>query len=368
MTTAIFPRYFSILKICLVGCLTLYLLTAVKATAENPDDPGGSSHMDSVKPASASIFYFTNRARLESQTGTTAFGGSRGTPRFGKCEVEFTPIPFASDLASKLPFYLKEETNSVAVVEQNNIDMFWKQLEQSVQATSSQSVVLFVHGYSYGFERACDMAAEMQRSLNEKATVVAFTWPSNGLPSDYVSDIADVEWSVSLLAEYIRELGERLGSDRVQLVAHSMGSRGAIFALLLLAAEPVDQPVISQLVLLAPDFDSQTFLDLLPRIRSMSGKITLYASDKDTLLKFSRQFNGYPRLGEAGEYLTVVEGIETIDVSPSGRYQITGHEYFFFNPRVVNDLVLLVGHGVDASMRPGLEPKQHNRLPYWQLR
>jgi esterase/lipase superfamily enzyme len=120
-------------------------------------------------------------------------------------------------------------------------------------------------------------------------------------------------------------------------------------------------------VLLAPDFDSETFVDLLPRLVSLASKITLYASRNDTPLKVSRQLNGHPRLGEAGEFLTVVDGIETIDVSPVGRYQILGHEYFYFHPRVAADLVLLLSSGARAAERPTLRSKRRDGGSYWEI-
>ncbi len=118
----------------------------------------------------------------------------------------------------------------------------------------------------------------------------------------------------------------------------------------------VESPVIDQLVLMAPDFDSQTFIDLLPGLAPLAGGITLYASDKDTPLKLSHQLSGYPRLGEAGEYLTVIEAMDTIDVSSIGRYQITGHEYFYFHPLVTADLVSLLGTGAQPRSGPGYNP------------
>jgi esterase/lipase superfamily enzyme len=154
----------------------------------------------------------------------------------------------------------------------------------------------------------------------------------------------------------------------VQLVAHSLGSRGVIFALQRLAAMREKRPVISQLVLLAPDFDSATFVDLLPGLVPLADAITLYASSNDTPLKLSQQLSGYPRLGQAGDYLTVVEGVETINVSSIGRYQITGHEYFHFHPRVTADLVALLGSGARAAERSGLQAKMRDEMRYWEFR
>lgn len=322
----------------------------------------------SEKPDETKVFYLTNRANQADQKGDPVFGGERGASQFGICEADFSPIPVIDRVAQGLPFYLKSETAEIMVKAQPDQDIFWEQLDAQVQKSSSRSVVLFIHGYNYGFERACRMAAEMQRSLWNIATVVAFSWPSNALPSDYVSDLADIEWSVPVLSDFIRQLARRYGHEGVQLVAHSLGSRGAIFSLLRLEAERVNPPVIARLTLLAPDFDSQTFADLVPIVAPMTDHISLYASSNDTILKLSRQLSGYPRLGEGGEHLTIVEGVETIDVSLSGRYQITGHEYFFFNPQVVEDLVLLLGKGIRASQRPGLVPRERNGRTFWETR
>jgi hypothetical protein len=121
------------------------------------------------------------------------------------------------------------------------------------------------------------------------------------------------------LVRFLSELGKRVGPE------NGMGSRGVFFALERLGADLQKRPIINRLVLLAPDFDSATFVDLLPRISALTSGITLYASSNDTSLKVSRQLNGHTRLGEAAAFLTVVEGVETIDVSPVGRYQILAH-------------------------------------------
>jgi esterase/lipase superfamily enzyme len=333
---------------------------------EQPTSPSAGTTTNGKAPVKVSVFYLTNRKRHAGKPVAETYSGDRGEPHVGRCEVEFTPIPIINQVAPKLPFYLQSETNVVSLAEQTGLPVFWEQLGADVERTASGSVVLFVHGYNYGFERTCRMAAEMQRSLQDKATVVVFSWPSNGLPSDYVSDQADIEWSVQLLAEFIGQLGDRIGRSNVQVVAHSLGSRGVIFALQRLAAGRGERPAIGQLVLLAPDFDAQTFVDLLPELVPLAGGITLYASGNDTPLKLSHQLNGYPRLGEGGDHLTVVEGMDTIDVSGVGRYQFTGHEYFNFHPVVTADLEALLGTGTRAAERSGLQPKLRDGLRYWE--
>jgi esterase/lipase superfamily enzyme len=281
--------------------------------------------------------------------------------------VEFSPIPFTSELASIAPFYLPRETRQISILEESDKQAFWGDLVAAAAQTSSRSVILFVHGYNYGFKRTCRMAAELQRTLHGKATVVMVSWPSNALPTDYLPDQVDIEWSVPFLARVFADLADRIGPARMQALAHSMGSRGVLFALERLGADLEQRPVVGGLVLLAPDFDSETFVDLLPRLTPLVGSITIYASSNDTALIASRQVNGNPRLGEAGDYLTVVGGIETIDVSPGGRYQILGHEYFYYHPKVVADLVELLGSGVPAAQRPALRARQRDGMTYWEI-
>jgi esterase/lipase superfamily enzyme len=271
-------------------------------------------------------------------------------------------------IAEKMPFYLKHETHAVSLVEQAEPAAFWQALVSAAGHTESESVVLFVHGYNYDFERTCRMAAEIQRNLQGKATVLVFSWPSNGNVSDYIQDQADIEWSVPLLASSIGQLEAHLGKANLQVVAHSLGTRGVIFALQRLRAECVERPIIARLVLLAPDFDSQVFVELTPELTDLVSDITLYTSSNDAPLKLSHQLTGYPRLGQGGEYLTLIEGVETIDVSSSGRYQFTGHEYFKYHPWVSADLVNLLSTGAPASERARLQPKLRNGMRYWEFR
>ena len=184
---------------------------------------------------------------------------------------------------------MSKETNQISIVKQADPQLFWEDLVAAAAQTTSQSLIVFVHGYNYGFNRTCRMAAEMQRALLGKATVIMISWPSNGQPADYLPDQVDLEWSVPFLASFLSKIADRIGPSNLQVLAHSMGSH---------------------------------------------------------------QLNGHPRLGEAGEFLTVVDGIETIDVSPVGRYQILDHEYFYFHPGVAADLVLLSSSGARTAERP----------------
>jgi esterase/lipase superfamily enzyme len=120
-------------------------------------------------------------------------------------------------------------------------------------------------------------------------------------------------------------------------------------------------------VLLAPDVDSGIFRKQFPKLRRLAGRVTLYASIGDNALKFSRQIHGYPRLGEAGSDLTVLEGLETIDLSPTGSYEFSGHLYHQHNPYVIADIQRLLKTGAGADRRPGLKAAQRDGMRYWSI-
>jgi esterase/lipase superfamily enzyme len=358
-----------VLRTGFVEILTLVVLTAAVFSqasygAETPPAPSTPANEEDL----VQVFYATNRKRQENSPADETYGSERGERRYGRCAVQFTPIPFMDEVAGKVPFYVPSETKEILSVQEFDPEEFWKLLTDGARKAGTGSVVVFVHGYNNGFDRTCRMAAELQRSLAGKATVLMFSWPSNAGPVEYVRDQADAEWSVPFLAELLAGLGERIGSSGIQLLAHSLGSRGSLFALEQLGAELKGRPLIGRLVLLAPDFDSQTFLEMLPRLEPLTQGITLYASSKDTPLKVSRQLSGYPRLGEAGEFLTLADGMETIDVSGSGRYQILGHEYFFYHQLVKADLIALLATGKHAAQRPGLRRRERDGATYWEIR
>ena len=312
---------------------------------------------------------FTRPTASATRTGrrTRSYGGERGEPHYGHCGVEFTPIPFLDEVAGKVPFYVPSEINQIQVAEQADPDVFWERLVAAAAATETGSVVVFVHGYNYGFGRTCRMAAELQRSLAGKAVVLMFSWPSNAGPVEYVRDQADVEWSVPFLADFLAQLGTRIGPANIRLLAHSLGSRGALFALQRLATDLAARPAIGELVLLAPDFDSQTFVDQLPRLAPLAGGITLYASSKDAPLKVSQQLSGYPRLGRGRGVSDRRRRHGNHRCLGQRRYQILGHEYFYYHPLVKADLVALLTTGRRAAGRSGLRARTTNGKRFWEI-
>ena len=93
----------------------------------------------------------------------------------------------------------------------------------------------------------------------------------------------------------------------------------------------------------------------------------MYASENDNPLRLSHEVHGYPRLGEAGENLVVMQGLDTIDVSISAGREVTGHLYHLYNDRVRADLGFLLRDNMAADKRPFLKKHIKDGLPFWLL-
>ncbi|MFK5047928.1 alpha/beta hydrolase, partial [Klebsiella pneumoniae] len=74
---------------------------------------------------------------------------------------------------------------------------------------------------------------------------------------------------------------------------------------------PQDAARLGQIVFAAPDIDRDRFVQLAARFKGCARRCTLYASSRDVALLASKVVHGYPRAGEAGEALTVVDGVDT---------------------------------------------------------
>jgi len=309
--------------------------------------------------------FATNRDYVGGDDPEQVYGNERGSLSFGSCTVRFSPIPGMAALTEKLPFYVPNALQKVIAAQPMQPKHFWDQM--SAAAAHGKRLLVFIHGYNYSFEKSCRRSASLQRALGSDVDVLLFGWPSEGNLASYTRDEADINWSVKALTQMLQDLVDRLGPGRVQLLAHSVGARGTVEALARLRCHEQGPALFDQLVLVAPDVDTGVFLEQLPALVKVVRHITLYASEHDGPLKLSREIHGYPRLGEAGERLTVAAGMDTVDVSLTGVYEVTGHRYHLYNPIVVQDIVRLLRRDEPAGRRPGLHSTQRGALTYWEL-
>jgi esterase/lipase superfamily enzyme len=310
--------------------------------------------------------FVTIRNKTGSDTPADYFDGSRGKLLAGVAEVTFSPIWGLEEIAESAPFYIPDEKIELTSIQEIPVPTLFKQIE-NFSTLNNGNIVLYIHGYNIDFDKGCRRAAIFQRALGLYDRLLYFSWPADGNMLKYTWDEADLSWSVPYMTQFFEDLVRHAGKCKIDIVAHSLGARGALQALVRMAYRKNAEPIINELVLIAPDIDTDTFILELPLLRTVANQITVYVSENDKALRLSREVHGYPRLGEGGEYITVVDDIETIDISNISNRRLSGHLYHLFDPEVISDLTDLLRTGKKAAERKNLQITDSDDGVYYKL-
>lgn len=305
--------------------------------------------------------YVTLRNRTGAQEPGDTYGVERSDVKAGLCRVGARDLGVLSPLAEAAPTFLREELYSVQEVRELDPAAVFDGLEKTA---GERGPALYVHGYYIGFEKGCRRAALLQQNAELEGRFVWFSWPSDGAAARYLHDEADLYWSLPDLADTLLDLARRFGAGTVDVIGHSLGARGVVLALAELANRHPDLR-LGHIVLLAPDMDFGIFERILPRITPIAASITVYATSGDKPLALSAQLHGYPRLGEAGNDVSGLTGVEVIDLSALPNDSPTGHLYHIYSPIVGADLQQLLNEGKLAASRRGLVAQGDN---LWHLK
>ena len=317
--------------------------------------------------ATVRVFYGTDRAPTGKAKASNYYGNKRGelevgyldvsipeSHKYGELETSSRWSVFANSMGDE---ELKRKyilLLNVAALEQES---FNEQLQQHVESSPSNDILLFVHGYNSSFEDAARRAAQLAYDLDFDGTPMMYSWPSQASTMSYTVDEAVVRLSGRRMARFLREIVEESGADRIHLIAHSMGNRALVEALERLAAEQqgeASEPMFGQIVFTAPDVDRDFFIEAVQGLQGSAERITLYASENDLALRSSAILHGAPRAGLAGKSIVSAAGIDTIDMSDIDA-DLLGHGYFAADEGAIFDLFRLLWRGDAPERRCGME-------------
>ena len=316
---------------------------------------------------SIAVPYVTLRNRTKSSVPSDYYGGSRGQLHAGICTVSFSPIWGLDEIARSVPFYIPDEAIELTNLQEVELNKLYSEIAQFPKKNIG-NIVIYLHGYNIDFEKSCRRSALFQQALGLHDRLLLFSWPAEGNMLKYTWDEADLVWSVPHIGQFIEEVVKRAGSCKVDVVAHSLGARGAMQALARLSYNKPATTILNELVLIAPDIDTEIFRQEVPVIKGSVNRITVYVSANDNALRVSQEVHGHPRLGQAGDDLKILEGVETIDISDINTRRISGHLYHLFSPEVIEDLTQLLHTGEAACKRTLLKEASHGGLPYWRMK
>lgn len=354
-----------ILLLLLSVTLSLFSLIQVYAAASSSaNETQITQEIKTTTPKIITVPYLTLRNRNTTGSSLEKFyGGNRGPAQAGSCEVAFSPNKKLQEIAEILPFYISSQKARLTEIRELPVE----RLLDEINTSTDNNLVLYFHGYNIGFWKSCRRSAMFQRSLELDDRFLLFSWPADGNVLKYTWDESDLHWSVTHIAEFLEKLIDRQGPGKVDIVAHSLGARGAILALAKMAYRQPGPPLINELALIAPDMDTEIFQQELSAIRQVVNRITIYVSENDKALKVSQEVHGYPRLGQAGKNLSIMEGVDTIDISLMSTQRLSGHLYHLFSPQVIEDLKKLLHTGKPPEQRSALLSQNQKGLPYWQM-
>ncbi|MFC4669832.1 alpha/beta hydrolase [Seohaeicola nanhaiensis] len=323
------------------------------------------------------VYYATDRARTGEADPNEFYGPGRGTLELGVATVSVpethTPGLVEAPSIWRLEFRADPAKHVVLQsVEPMEPAGFWRRLSTEFTHTPEKEAFVFVHGYNVTFDAAARRAAQIAYDMNFAGIPILYSWPSRGTTVGYVADTAVVQLSGRRLTHFLDDLVAKSGAETIHLVAHSMGNRALTEALELMAlrqgSKPGDPPVFGQILFAAPDVDAGLFKEILPTIRPLAKRMTLYASEEDWALTASRKLHGdMPRAGIGGKTTLTSSQIDSIDMSELGE-DMLAHSYFADDSSALADMMTLFWTNNAPQNRCGLFADSPGASPVWTYR
>ncbi|HPD32330.1 MAG TPA: alpha/beta hydrolase [Phycisphaerae bacterium] len=270
-----------------------------------------------------------------------------------------------------------------------------KQANEALQALLSEHLAVvpikeayvYIHGVGNTFDYAAGTIAELWHFMGRQGVPVLYSWPAGyeeGIIQSYTHDRESGEFTVFHLKQFLRTLASCPDLQKMHLIAHSRGTDVIATALRELHIECTaagkdtrSQLKLGTLVLAAADMDIEVTTQRisaegLPLVPECS---TVYTSEKDLAMKLADfLFGSLRRLGqlrgndltpEQQRMLAAITHLQFIDAKVSSGF--IGHSYFYENPAVSSDLILLLRD----RRKPGAEngrPLKKRDDGFWEIR
>ena len=259
-------------------------------------------------------------------------------------------------------------------------------LSRELAKTPVKDVYIFVHGYNNTFYDGVMTIAQLWHFLGRQGVPISYSWPAGntGLLRGYTYDRESSEFTVYHLKEMLRFIALHPDVRHVHLIAHSRGTDVAASALRELHLEisgsgkrTGEVLKLNTLILAAPDLDLDVVMQRLvtARVGRVPDRFALYVCAADEALSLSNWlFQGAMRLGtvrsniftpEELQALRRAKSVQIIDarISKPGP---NGHSYFYENPAVSSDVILLLRYGRGAGADKG-RPLRETKSGFWVI-
>ena len=260
---------------------------------------------------------------------------------------------------------------------------FIEEVNERLTVADKKDIYIYVHGYKVSFENPILVAAELWHFLGYNGAFIAYSWPTKPSVWAYFADLDNAVNSARYLRTLVIDLAHKTDAERIHVIGYSAGTRlvSRMLADLGIYAyrmdhEEIDRAVkLGNLILIGSDVDQDVLAGyLLDGGLRVADSLTLYVSEADSALKFSRRmFRGRERAGElldraplnprAKAFIDAHPKLRIIDVTKAeGGTRGSGHSYFRSSPWVSSDLLMTLLYGLPPEERGLVKEKD---FPIW---
>ncbi len=340
----------------------------------------------------ARVFYATNR-NPDNAGNPTSFGGDFNGAQPGALTFGIADVNAASGhTAQGMP--LEATGPGDVVLSQPKAGDFSDTAKQAI-LNGPPHLVVSVHGFQYLFWEAMARADYVSRWFAEGQfanpnTIIAFTWPSAGVFSEYQRDWTYSTNSAGALAQTLATLKPLIddfrtrkgAAARVTLLAHSMGNHMLDVGLGAMAATPA---TYDRIILAAAD-ESRNQLapgENLAKAQKLADRVYVYYNNQDLALAASALVehglddvrlgvDGPPNKDDfKGQNVTFMNasaagaGPDT----PENSYDSTAHQYYRMIQEVRNDICAVMRGMADNAIpnRIYRDDPHYNWENYWRI-
>ncbi|MBX2894837.1 MAG: alpha/beta hydrolase [Cyclobacteriaceae bacterium] len=308
--------------------------------------------------------------------------GRDGKP---KAKVEIIPdVPLHNNKFKELTYKNLEATENLPGSAQ-----WFKSLydEMGTKRKSGNDTLFFIHGFNCGYECLIKSLIDLDRIFvkdrsNPIARIVAFSWPSNDMLTEYRKDQADAGYAGIALArgyhkllkffsEYLSDPDKHC-KNNIHVLCHSMGNQ--VFERMvkeIISSHIPAAPIFKQVVLAAPDIDNDALEPNKPlhHITDFCDRVHIYFHKSDDALKISNLTkNKTNRLGLTGPTrplelrmnVNVVEASKIKDAQGIEE-KLIDHWYYVNSETVAHD-IRQVFSGIHTELIKGREYLQHKNI------
>jgi esterase/lipase superfamily enzyme len=250
-----------------------------------------------------------------------------------------------------------------------------RRFAEAVNARLARSTVkdvfVYVHGYLVVFDNPVLVASELWHFLGYEGAFVAYAWPSTPKRLAYFSDAETTATSARHLRVFLEYLAEETNAERIHILGYSQGTRLVGETIHSMALMHHDEPAetvreklrIGRVMLVGSDIEQELFATyLVDGLLRVPEQLTVYVSEKDSALTFSRRLLGRGRLGEAldpsqmqphvVEFLERTPRVTVINVTQAaGATSGRGHDYFRSSPWVSSDILATLRYDLPPAER-----------------